>query len=249
MAAPLGAAATALRSAATSRVVALVTGANRGLGFELSRQLLRLGGYHIIASARKWEGGIGSARAALQAAADEAGKTPTRRLGGVDFLELDVASDASRYEVQGRLAALLGAEARLNVLVNNAAVYLPDWSEAALALSLATNTIGPLRLATELAPFFAAGDAHVINVSTGLSHKKYASPDYLAAISGCRTIDDLAARVVFRADDAKMRDEVVRLSPPVSLALERYTPVSRLAPHLPRSLRRARPPTASPRWR
>jgi hypothetical protein len=48
---------------------------------------------------------------------------------------------------------VLGTEQRLNVLVNNAGVYVDGWSPEALATSMAANASGPLRLAAELAPF------------------------------------------------------------------------------------------------
>jgi len=218
--AALGSASTALRAAHTSRVVTLITGANRGLGFELARQLIRLGGFQVIAAAREWSPVAGTPRALLQDAASEAAKASSRRLGGVHFVELDVASEASRYALLGKLSAVLGTEQRINVVVNNAGVYPPEWTEAAFNHALAVNTVGPLRLATDLVPFYGP-DAHVvsrrgirgagppqrtppppppsrptrpqINVSTGLSQPKLLSPAYRSAVETATTVDALAA--------------------------------------------------------
>src|SRR5438445_13297028 len=87
--------------------VALVTGANRGIGREVSRQLAERG-YEVILSAR--DGHKASAAVAEVAEASRA---------TVQALELDV-SDASSIE---RAAAQLAREpGRLDVLVNNAGI-------------------------------------------------------------------------------------------------------------------------------
>lgn len=154
--------------AVAPRLVTLVTGANRGLGFELAKQLLRLGGFHVIAAARNWDREAGSSRDLLQGAFTESSKTPSRHVGGLDFVDLDVTSTRSRYELQGSLASILGREQKVNVLVNNAGIYPPGWDAESFANCMATNTIGPLRLAEELVPFYAS-DAQVVRVQDGRS--------------------------------------------------------------------------------
>src|SRR5687767_1606214 len=88
--------------------VALVTGANKGIGFETSRQLAKQG-YHVLVGARDAERG----RAAVD-------KLRAEGLP-VEFVKLDVTSDADRKAVAGYVAETFG---KLDVLVNNAGIAL-----------------------------------------------------------------------------------------------------------------------------
>ena len=121
----------------------LVTGANRGLGLEFTRQLLARGD-HVVATAR--HPGRATALNAL------AGEHP----GRLNVLPLDVASGRSRNELVHELPLVLG-DAPLDLLVNNAGVLHSGerWGhldEAILEDSLRTNAIGPFLLAQALAP-------------------------------------------------------------------------------------------------
>jgi NAD(P)-dependent dehydrogenase (short-subunit alcohol dehydrogenase family) len=95
--------------------VVLVTGAARGIGKEVARQLADLGA-SVLVSARK----VDDARAAAK---------DLSAVGDVRGLEvgLDVTDDSS---VQAAAKALWRDPSRLDVLVNNAAAYV-DWSETA----------------------------------------------------------------------------------------------------------------------
>ena len=88
----------------------LVTGANKGIGFEICRQLAQLG-HHVILSARSEERG----RSAVGTLAQEDLK--------VDFLQLDTADETSIRTATADLKKRLKA---LNVLINNAAI-LDTW--------------------------------------------------------------------------------------------------------------------------
>jgi NAD(P)-dependent dehydrogenase (short-subunit alcohol dehydrogenase family) len=137
----------------------LVTGANKGIGLEVCRQLARLE-HRVILSARSAERGEG----AVKTLAHEGLKT--------EFLLLDTSDEASirraARELQQRVPAL-------HVLVNNAAI-LPTWqgtileaTAAELRDTFATNTIGPILLTQALLPLLEAGKpARVINVSSQL---------------------------------------------------------------------------------
>ena len=190
-----------------TRVVALITGANRGLGFTLAQMLVRRGGFHVIAAARKWTSEAGSSQNILQAAYREASKMPSRHIGGLDFVELDVTSDASRYALEGNLASVLGTEQRLNVLVNNAGIHLNEWTEEAFNKSMLTNCIAPLKLAEELLPFYAP-DAHVVNVSSDKGRLSWSSQEYAAKIAAAKSITDLQT-LKFDSGDKKMASEQV----------------------------------------
>src|SRR4051812_43163528 len=87
---------------------ALVTGANRGIGYEVVRELADAG-FRVFLAARNLGDG---ARAA---------NTLAQHQPGVTFLELDVTSDDSA----ARAADAVGREVdHLDVLVNNAGVVL-----------------------------------------------------------------------------------------------------------------------------
>ncbi len=136
---------------------ALVTGANRGLGFETARQLGRLG-YRVVASGR-------DAAKAERAAEVLRGE-------GLDVIayELDVASDAS--------CARLGELGPVDVLVNNAAIVAESRERSRSALTVPadrlreafeTNTLGPYRVTQALAPGMRdRGYGRVVNVSSGM---------------------------------------------------------------------------------
>ncbi|HKE13013.1 MAG TPA: SDR family oxidoreductase [Myxococcota bacterium] len=146
------------------RRVALVTGANRGLGFETSRQLARLG-LRVLISARDEAKG----HAASHSLANEGLE--------VLFHPLDVESP-------GSVAALTRfAELRfggIDVLVNNAGVMLegktPGTPPAVLTTDLETfertyaaNLFGPVRLCQAIVPGMRdRGWGRVVNVSSGL---------------------------------------------------------------------------------
>jgi NAD(P)-dependent dehydrogenase (short-subunit alcohol dehydrogenase family) len=132
--------------------IALVTGAGRGIGREVARQLTSQG-YDVLVAARSSD--------AARVAAEEVGGTPVR---------LDVTS----AEDLDAVAHLVAARGRLDVLINNAAAF-PDWEETALTADLEafetawrTNLLGPWRLVQTLAPWLRrSGNPRVVNVTSG----------------------------------------------------------------------------------
>jgi NAD(P)-dependent dehydrogenase (short-subunit alcohol dehydrogenase family) len=138
--------------------VALVTGANHGIGLEVVRQLAWRG-MTVILSARNPEKGAAAAQALIDEGLD------------VHFKPLDVADDESI----GRLAAELHQEfGRLDVLVNNASAFA-DWAELASTADLKaahmvvdTNLFGAWRTCQAFLPLLR-GSAHgrIVNVSSG----------------------------------------------------------------------------------
>ncbi|MEV0235745.1 SDR family oxidoreductase [Nonomuraea sp. NPDC050786] len=132
--------------------VCVVTGANRGIGLEVARQLA-LAGDTVVLTAR-------DARKAEKAAAG---------LGGaVEARQLDV-SDAGSVE---RFARELGHE-RVDVLVNNAAIHYDTWQRATGAdlgvvqEALDTNLLGAWRVTQALLPLLRASrHGRVVNVSS-----------------------------------------------------------------------------------
>src|SRR5215212_5420137 len=90
--------------------IAIVTGANRGIGLEVCRQLARQG-YQVVLTSRDEAKG--------QAA------VATLRQSGVNILyhPLDVSSQTSVQQLQSFVVNELG---HVDALINNAAVYLDE---------------------------------------------------------------------------------------------------------------------------
>jgi NAD(P)-dependent dehydrogenase (short-subunit alcohol dehydrogenase family) len=138
--------------------IALVTGANKGIGYEIARQLAEKG-FHVFIGARKADAG-------KQAAA-----TIQKSGGSAAFLEIDVSDRASIEKAANTLA---GSADHLDVLVNNAAIMEDDGSvtkvkDETLLRTLTTNTLGPLRVTQAFRPLLErSGHASVVNLSSGL---------------------------------------------------------------------------------
>jgi len=117
--------------------VALITGANRGIGFEAAKQLLGLG-YKVILSGRDPE--------AVERAAAEIGAVP---------LVLDVTREADAKAAVRFVRERFG---RLDALVNNAGVLLDEGVRGlevpveAVARTFEVNVYGALRLTQAFAP-------------------------------------------------------------------------------------------------
>jgi NAD(P)-dependent dehydrogenase (short-subunit alcohol dehydrogenase family) len=140
------------RHLAGDRRVALVTGANRGIGREVVRQLLDRG-FRAILTARDAAGG--------RAAASEL---------GAEFLRLDVGDDGSVDRCLGTVEERHG---RLDVLVNNAAIHYDTWQrgvDADLAVvheALETNLFGAWRTCQRAVPLMRRNAwGRIVNVSS-----------------------------------------------------------------------------------
>ena len=139
--------------------VVLITGATRGLGREVARQLAEHGAI-VIVSAR-------DPAKARQTAAElgQAGDVRALPVG------LDVNEERA---VRGTAGALRRDPGRLDVLINNAAAYV-DWTELASAADLSaaeqvlsTNLFGPWRTIQALLPLLReSAHPRIVNVSSG----------------------------------------------------------------------------------
>jgi NAD(P)-dependent dehydrogenase (short-subunit alcohol dehydrogenase family) len=151
--------------------VALVTGANRGIGFEVCRQLASRG-FVVLVTAR-----------------DEAkAKTAARKLanaGAVEPVLLDVADPSSIKNAQSEIATKYGL---LDVLVNNAGINYDTWETAENAdiggvmETITTNLLGPWRLCQAFLPLLRKSKAaRIVNVSSesgSLLHMGACPPAY-----------------------------------------------------------------------
>jgi NAD(P)-dependent dehydrogenase (short-subunit alcohol dehydrogenase family) len=136
---------------------ALVTGGNRGIGFEVCRQLGEMG-YGVIVGSRNGPAGDEAAEALRQQGIDAMG------------LVLDVASPES---IDQAMADLQARGVAVDVLVNNAGIY-PEGDLKAVAMATVREAMevaffGPLALARALLPGMErAGFGRIVNVSSGL---------------------------------------------------------------------------------
>ena len=129
---------------------ALITGANRGLGYEVARQLSERG-WNVIVTARRKDGG--SAAAA--------------KLKNALFLELNITDDSS-------VARAAKGVSMLDVLVNNAGIIVQG-DQAVLTIrpevvarTIATNALGALRVSQALVPhLLKSPGGRIVNVSSG----------------------------------------------------------------------------------
>jgi NAD(P)-dependent dehydrogenase (short-subunit alcohol dehydrogenase family) len=143
--------------------IALVTGANRGLGLATATALARQG-IHVILTSRD----IASGQAARQDLQAEG--------LAVEFLPLDVTDEDSVARLAARVRERHG---RLDILVNNAGIF-PDAAAPGggsvlttgletILRAFDTNTLGPLRLCQALIPLMRQSPAgRVVNVSSGM---------------------------------------------------------------------------------
>ena len=137
--------------------VALVTGANRGIGLEVARQLA-LRGFTTILGARDAQKG------------DEAASSLQQ--GGLKVIpvQLDITEQQSIEAAKHLVEEQFG---KLDVLVNNAAILYDDWQRAESANleivreAFETNTLGAWRMCQAFIPLLRKSiHARIVNVSS-----------------------------------------------------------------------------------
>jgi len=159
----------------TPQKIALVTGAYKGIGLEVARQLAARG-----------------TRVYLTARRSEAGERAAAGIkGDVHFLPLDVSEASS---IESAVRSLARQTDHLDVLVNNAAILLDDTGsvldlEGETALqTFATNTIGPLLVTQAFQPLLAKSAApRVINISSGAGQLAEGLQNWAPAYSMSKT--------------------------------------------------------------
>jgi NAD(P)-dependent dehydrogenase (short-subunit alcohol dehydrogenase family) len=182
--------------------VALVTGANRGIGYEICRQL-GAAGYAVVLTARDAERGAKAARTLCEEGLE------------AHFQALDVAAPGGA----GRVAAVVAGElGRLDALVNNAAVAI-DPEDAletvdldVLRRTLEINLLGALACSQAFLPMMRRqGYGRIVNVSSGRG-----SFSKLAAGGPCYRVSKTAlnALTVILADELKETNILVNAMTP-----------------------------------
>jgi NAD(P)-dependent dehydrogenase (short-subunit alcohol dehydrogenase family) len=178
--------------------IALVTGANQGVGFQVAKELAA-NGVMVYVGSRNLERG--------QAAAEEIGN-------GAIALQIDVTDQASIRAAAERVRTEHG---RLDLLVNNAAISntsrgdrsIEEFSKLTRASQISldevraiweTNVFGALAVYQAMLPLLReSANAHIVNVSSGVGsltmnanpdfqHRKMYSPGYAASKTALNAI-------------------------------------------------------------
>ena len=147
---------------AKEKRIALVTGANKGIGFEVARDLARKG-FHVFLGARDAEAG--------EAAAEKLRKEGEEDYGEITVLKIDVSKPDS---IRRAAEEFSRKNDRLDTLVNNAGILLDDDKDVlavtpeTFETTLRTNTLGALLVSQAFVPFLKKSDApRIVNVSSG----------------------------------------------------------------------------------
>lgn len=177
--------------------VAIVTGANRGIGLEVAKTLAATGFKTILTCRDETKGK--EAQKALKSEGVE-----------VDFLPLDITSKTSVRDLSLHLRKQYG---RLDVLINNAGIMLDKFEDDQPVMSILdcdldkvrttmeTNVYGALSLIQELLPLMKENHyGRIINVSSGLGQISEMGAGYTgyrlskAALNAltCMVADELA---------------------------------------------------------
>jgi NAD(P)-dependent dehydrogenase (short-subunit alcohol dehydrogenase family) len=170
------------KGASTMTTIALITGANKGIGFETARQLAKTG-VHVLIGARDAAKG----QAAVQ----------TLQAEGLsaELLELDVTQEAS---VKAAAQSVTQRHGKLDILINNAGIH-PEFPQGIfsfeqLPLDLLmqiyqTNVFGAFLAMHEFLPLLRKSDAgRIVNVSSSVGslteQSNPASPYYGITTTG-----------------------------------------------------------------
>src|SRR5436190_24171850 len=133
----------------------LITGANRGIGFETARQLAGHK-FHVVIGVRSEQQGLKALR-------------ELERFGKASLLAVDVSDSKSIATAASNFAST----GQLDLLINNAGIY-PDEGISILTISreqmvgtFQTNTFGPLQMTQAFLPYLKKSSAaRVINFSS-----------------------------------------------------------------------------------
>jgi NAD(P)-dependent dehydrogenase (short-subunit alcohol dehydrogenase family) len=139
--------------------LAIVTGANRGIGFETCRQLSRLGITTILTSREVTKG-------------EKAVDSLLKDGGELLYHKLDVADAESVFQLKAYVEENFK---RCDILVNNAGVFLDrgvsilDLPEVTLQNTLDINFKGALKMCQEFLPLMQeSGYGRIVNVSSSM---------------------------------------------------------------------------------
>ena len=145
--------------------VALITGANRGIGRQTAKELCQRG-FRVYVGTRQ---------------AQTNGEGVANLDGDARWLSIDVADTQS---IRAAADWIAGEQSQLDVLINNAGIYqdkdtnITTATRTLLEETFATNTFGPIEVSQAFLPLLRkSSDARIINVSSGYGQLNGMSPD------------------------------------------------------------------------
>jgi NAD(P)-dependent dehydrogenase (short-subunit alcohol dehydrogenase family) len=139
----------------TSAKVSVVTGANGGMGKVIAEELARRGDTVVLVCRNRERG--------------EAAQAEVKSATGNDAVELVVADLSSQRQVRDAAAEITGRHDKLNLLVNNAGVFLALRAETEdqIEKTFATNYLGHFLLTDLLLDALKAGaPARIVNAAS-----------------------------------------------------------------------------------
>ncbi|WP_068505162.1 SDR family oxidoreductase [Paenibacillus kribbensis] len=141
------------------RKIAIITGANRGIGFEIAKQLGKLG-VTVIMTARKEDQG--------RATCDKLKKEGL----DVHFHQLEMTNESSIHKLADDMQEQFGV---VDILVNNAGINIDGNKDTTnidldtVRTTMETNVYGPLLLSQVLIPLMqSSADGRIVNVSSSM---------------------------------------------------------------------------------
>jgi NAD(P)-dependent dehydrogenase (short-subunit alcohol dehydrogenase family) len=175
------------QESASTPLVALVTGANRGIGLEVARQLAQ----------REMQVVLGS----RDLAKGEAAASPLQRAGLAVFpYQLDITDQQSINHLLAEITQRFG---KLDLLINNAAILYDTWqaaTDADLAVvheAMETNLFGAWRMCQVCLPLLLRSQAgRIVNVSSAagsLAHMGGGTPAYNVSKTALNALTRLLA--------------------------------------------------------
>lgn len=134
--------------------IIVITGAGDGLGRALARRFAAQGDQVVL---------LGRTFSKVKAVADELGD-----------IALPVACDVAQPDsVRAAFAEIAKVHPRIDVLINNAAVYEPftlaEVTDDQIATQLNINFAGPIYCSREALPLFQ-GEGHIVNITSESTH-------------------------------------------------------------------------------
>lgn len=169
----------------TTQKIPLVTGANKGIGLEIARQLAQ-SGVSVLLGARDAARGRQAAEALASSGLD------------VEVIEIDLNDEAT---IASAAQVIEGRHGRLDILVNNAGIVDAQDGPPSLAAIgavrriMETNFVGTLAVTQAMLPLLRKSKAgRIVNLATTLgslsingdpSSPYYEAPDWLQRIQGC----------------------------------------------------------------
>ncbi|MFD0695306.1 SDR family oxidoreductase [Paenibacillus sp. GCM10027628] len=175
--------------------IALVTGGNRGIGYEMCKQLAERG-FHVLLAGRTAAAGREAARMIAHSGLD------------VSFVEMDIDDPKSIFAAADLVREQYG---RVDVVVNNAAIYLDEGERLAetelpvLERTMRTNFLGAYYVVRAFLPFMQEQNyGRIVNISSG--YGEYSAMD--SEGTGAYKLSKLALNGMTRLLAAEIKGDI-----------------------------------------